>query len=1136
MINICAASIYAQVITSSPVVPVHNKAVTITFDASKGTAGLKDYTGTVYAHTGVITDKSTSTSDWKYANKTWGENLPTHKLTSKGNNKWELTLSPNLRAWYGVPDDEVILKMAFVFRSGEPKTTGGKDFLEGKDDGGKDIFIDVSEDDFNLAITAPLGNSLYKVGDNVTLSAASSVAATLTLYSNDTQVKQAANDSLISHTLTAVAKGNYTVVATATSGTKIKTDTVRFVVRGESETATLPDNVRDGINYDPADQSKVTLVLCAPHKSFVYVVGDFNNWTLNNDYMMKKDGDRFWLTLSGLTPNKEYRFQYAVDGTIYVGDPYSEKVLDPWNDRWIPAAIYPDMTPYPEGKADGFVSVLQTAQAPYNWIEKNFTPPAKTDLVIYELLMRDFLKQHDYATLIDTLPYLQRLGINAIELLPFNEFDGNESWGYNPAYYCAADKAYGSSKMLKRFIDECHRRGIAVIMDMVLNHAFGNSPTVKMWWDATANLPAENNPYHNRIAKHPYNVGEDFNHDSQYTQYLVQRVVEYWLKEYNIDGYRFDLSKGFTQVDCGTEPTNENMSCWSGYHEGRVNHLIRISNQVRAAKPNAYVILEHLGGRDEEIQLCDNGMMLWSNQQPTYANLAMGWRGDKSNLQNVQHSTHGFGAPNLVPYMESHDEERIMYELLNHGNEYGGYSTRTNALERVAMAAVMFYTVPGPKMLWQFGEVGYDYSIGQCADTVYTTNEDGSKTPHMIHDEMCRTDSKPIRWDYAADAKRQKLFDVFAKLIHLKKTYPAIRQPTNFYIGVPNSDDTDLRKWIHAEKGDSSLLAVINADVVQQTFDVYFPNTGTYHELFSGEALNVTSTQWQFTLKPGEYRVYTRTKIEEPQVVITPPSPYPTVRITNPSDSASLHVGELVLRFTCTNADSIFVYDNDMLIQRLGGSATECRIAHITSAGAHTLRVVAKNSYDEAGASIHVTFVQSTVQLTLTPDISTAKTTDGVKINISAPGADSIILIYNNLQLIRKAGSTAQYSIQRFSTAGTHTFTAQAKFGDNVVSASRQVNVTSTTTQPPVTAVNKELAEKIRIYPNPFTGELNVDAGEYAVSKVEFFSTSGSLVMQHKLPKIPGVVNINTGALSSGVYVLRVSTDGGTTTKQIVKN
>src|SRR5690554_7605996 len=107
--------------------------------------------------------------------------------------------------------------------------------------------------------------------------------------------------------------------------------------------------------------------------------------------------------------------------------------------------------------------------------------PEVDKLVVYELLIRYFTNNGDIKTVTDTLDYLQRLGVNAIELMPFNEFEGNDSWGYNPSFYFAADKAYGTLNDYKEFVDECHARGIAVLMDMVLNHSYGQSAFAQMY-------------------------------------------------------------------------------------------------------------------------------------------------------------------------------------------------------------------------------------------------------------------------------------------------------------------------------------------------------------------------------------------------------------------------------------------------------------------------------------------------------------------------------------------------------------------------------------------------------------------------------------------------------------------------------
>ena len=93
----------------------------------------------------------------------------------------------------------------------------------------------------------------------------------------------------------------------------------------------------------------------------------------------------------------------------------------------------------------------------------------------------------------DTLNYLEELGINAIELMPVNEFEGNNSWGYNPSFHMALDKYYGTPEAFKALVDACHARGIAVILDVVYNHVFSQSPLAKLYWDPIAFKPTIDN-------------------------------------------------------------------------------------------------------------------------------------------------------------------------------------------------------------------------------------------------------------------------------------------------------------------------------------------------------------------------------------------------------------------------------------------------------------------------------------------------------------------------------------------------------------------------------------------------------------------------------------------------------------------
>lgn len=100
----------AQIVTTTPDFPTENDEVTIVFDATKGTAGLKGFTGDVYAHTGVTIGNTV----WQYA-PTWGDNSTKYKLTPLGNDKWQLKITPNIREYYGVKDGETVTQLAFVF-------------------------------------------------------------------------------------------------------------------------------------------------------------------------------------------------------------------------------------------------------------------------------------------------------------------------------------------------------------------------------------------------------------------------------------------------------------------------------------------------------------------------------------------------------------------------------------------------------------------------------------------------------------------------------------------------------------------------------------------------------------------------------------------------------------------------------------------------------------------------------------------------------------------------------------------------------------------------------------------------------------------------------------------------------------
>ena len=578
----------AQIVTTNPAFPIEGKAVTLIFDAAQGTAGLKGYTGDVYAHTGVITDQSEKESDWRYASD-WNVNIAKYKMTSLGNNKWELNITPDVRSYYGVPAGEKILKMAFVFRSSDGKK-------EGKDTGGKDIFVDIHETGLTVRFDQPSGIATLNSGETLAMKASASMVADMKLFVGNEPIATQSNVKEITAEHTFLQAGNFEIRVEASIGGQTETATRTVNVLGETVQAPLPANVRPGINYLSIHEA--TLVLQAPKKKTVHVVGDFNDWKLSPEYQLKQDGEFFWITLSGLEREKEYAFQYVVDGTIYIADPYADKVLDPWNDSYIPSTVYPDLKPYPTGKAEGIVSVLQTGQTPYQWQVTDFKKPDRNQLMVYEMHIRDFTSEHSFNAAKDKLPYLKQLGINAIELMPVNEFEGNSSWGYNPSFYFAVDKYYGTKNDMRAFVDECHRQGIAVIIDLVLNHSFGQSPFYLLYREADG-TPSADNPWYNQKSNIPNAAlqwGYDFNHQSTYTRALVDSVAGFWMKEYKVDGFRYDFTKGFS---------NTSQDTWANkYDAERIANLKRMSSEIWKRNSDAYVIIEHLTeGTTEEKEL-----------------------------------------------------------------------------------------------------------------------------------------------------------------------------------------------------------------------------------------------------------------------------------------------------------------------------------------------------------------------------------------------------------------------------------------------------------------------------------------------------------------------------------------------------
>ncbi len=589
-----------------------------------------------------------------------------------------------------------------------------------------------------------------------------------------------------------------------------------------------PAGVSNGIYYGE-DGTSVTLCTYAASKTQsakrVFLLGDMTNWKLSADYQLYKDGNYFWITLTGLESGKEYRFQYAVeraDGVKkQISDLYSEKVLHP-DDQYEPKKVDPDLIDYPTGKgADGYVTVIQPGKPQFQWSDAtlNFKRPNKNNLVIYELWIYDYTEGRSLKGLMKRLDYIQNLGVNAVELMPICEFDGNYNWGYSPNHYFAPDRAYGSEEMYKTFIDECHKRGIAVILDMVFNHATGNNPMNKLYPYGT---DLASNPWFNVNAPHSDNVYEDWNHGFAPAHEMFIRALQYWLKEYKVDGYRLDLSHGL----CSDKPNTAVGNLKDYYNKG-----------VKAVSSDAYMILEHWGSNmgSERPELISYGMQCWSNTTNAYCQTAMGWLKDGD----------GFGEANkdgFVSYCESHDEERMQYKAKKYGN--GDLQTNTSArLGRVAENVAFNVLLNGSHMLWMWEEIGYDFSINSDLDHPNAEN----------NSYRCNKKPRPEIRSYFTKAERVAAFTKCAQVITLRtQLMPEVFEGNPTLVSVSSGSKLRKIRW------GNNLYAVANFDV-SSSQGATLPS-GTWYDYLKG----ATPASGTYTLAPGELKVFTGTQIAPP--------------------------------------------------------------------------------------------------------------------------------------------------------------------------------------------------------------------------------------------------------------------------------
>jgi 1,4-alpha-glucan branching enzyme len=1094
-----------QIVTYSisPATFDETTSITITINGNSVNESTWGVTGNALYLWAWAFDLDDTTQKGTPLNGAWEASDEASKFTyNAGNDTYTKTFVPT--AYYNTSN---IGKIGFLVKA--KNGTGDKK--------SQDILAEVGS--FQVTLTNPLQNSttILQSGANLSIEATNTNGvASYDLKSNGISINSNPSTSNYIFTHTNITDNqNYELLVTQGATTITKKFTV--IINPNAVSETIPNGLVDGINYNTADHTKATLVLDAPLKDFVYVAGSFNNWQPGSTYAMKKDATpgstKFWLELTGLTPGINYTYLYWVGETtpianspalVKTADPFSTLILSPYDDQYIPTSTYPNMPTYPVGQ-DKEVTVLQTGQTPYPWSSAttNFVKPEKDKLVVYEVLVRDFDVNRNYQDLINRIAYFKNLKINAIELLPVMEFEGNESWGYNTSYHMALDKFYGPSTKLKELIDLCHQNGIAVILDVALNHAFGRNPMVRMWMNDPDGdgfgSPTAENPYFNTVAKHTYSVGEDFNHTSAYTKNYVKRVIKQWIEEYKIDGFRWDLTKGFTQ-NC----TASDESCTNGYQADRVAILKEYADASWALDPTHYTIFEHLGSDTEEQQWANyrisespsKGIMMWGNMNGNYNELSMGYT---SNISRMTSQSHGFTANRLMGYAESHDEERLMYKNVQYGNSTNtahNVKTLNVALSRMSALGAVSLLIPGPKMIWHFGDLGNEASIFTCSDG---SVNDSSTT--IAGD--CKLSTKPQpQWanNWAGDDSRNRIYKDWSRMITLKTTEPVFSGVATMTNTSSLTQNIKITNSALANTDLKDVIIISNFDVKTQNVATGFPYAGTWYNLMDNSAITVTDVNAPIPVMAGDFKIYGNKK-----------SSLDDKYFTLPADNFTIQSkGE-----TCLNENN-------------GEIVINAKTTHPYTA------VINGTSYDFVNNTIKVDNLTAT-----TYNVSILVMGESLQQNftINIPKGGSVTgksTVNSNKLLVEINNGTAPYKIflngeEQFETE-SETFLVETSKGGllEVKTAKACEGIYST-------QIDDSFTSTVA-YPNPTTGttEITVPLSKKEVV-IDIYTLNSLLISTKNYTVTDGKVKINLGKESKGVYIVKVNLETPVYLK-IIKN
>ena len=858
-----AFAVEAQVVTSSPAVLQTNSSdIVLTFHADRGDAGLANLPQgqKVYAHTGVLLNTAASTGDWSAA-PSWGDNAAKYELTRVDTNTWTLNIG-TIASYYGISQTEAdrVVDLMFVFRNADGSRTG-------RGTGGADIAVPVQKAGFVVTISSSVSGSVVTTDAPVDLTVHASAPAEIALYLDTTSsspLKSAADATELTYSHSLTEPGVYRFIATARSAAtgETATDTLTLSRPVTSQEADFPGGV-PRMGYTQNADGTVTFCLAAPGKSSVIVVGDWHDWMVDPSGAMHYqdyEGNRyFWITLPNLNDGKNHLYYYLVDGQRAVADPYARLILDPWNDRYIPADVFPNLPAYPSNLVPNGtpLAIYNSDIDQYDWEVETFRGVDQSQLVIYELLIRDFTGTEGQANaegtvkgVLGKLDYLKSLGVNAIELMPIMEFNGNNSWGYNTNFYFAPDKAYGTPDDYRLLIDECHKRGMAVILDIVFNQSDGLHPWYMMYDIAE-------NPFYNGSAPHAYSVLNDWNQDNALVQQQWRDCLEYWLTAYKADGFRFDLVKGlgtnasygntyYPETNTFGTPSDANTN---RYNATRVARMRELHDAMRLVNPDAYFINENLATAEEENQMAEDGEINWANVNAASISFACGRTNDMNRFYApLDNRTWG----STVSYAESHDEQRLAYEQTVNGAS-GVKGNTQMSMRLLGGVAAQMLMAPGAHMIWQFQELG---------DAQNTKKADGGNN----------TDPKRVVWSLLDDPDHEGLMNTYRELCALRADNPELFEESADVAYNCGTAQWGSGRVIRLANNGKELYALVNGrTTMQRTINPGFTSDASGYKLVAASyGTEPTMSGASVTVPAGAFAIYANDAVLGIESVVTP--------------------------------------------------------------------------------------------------------------------------------------------------------------------------------------------------------------------------------------------------------------------------